>query len=76
MFLVQYNVEIMKINTFLQVSVQSKPNTSSQATKVQMLGPARVSGLRKPKTASSNNENKPVVQATISSLWNNFSFKK
>ncbi|XP_019954111.2 exonuclease 1 isoform X1 [Paralichthys olivaceus] len=54
----------------------------SQATKVPTLGPARASGLRKKsvgsgkKVSSPNNENSPGVQATISSLWKNFSFKK
>ncbi|CAK6973679.1 exonuclease 1 [Scomber scombrus] len=67
-----------------KVSGLSKLKSSSQspATKVRALGPARVSGLRKKsvgsgkKTPSTNNENKPGVQATISSLWKNFSFKK
>ncbi|KAM3606127.1 uncharacterized protein V6R79_011156 [Siganus canaliculatus] len=49
------------------------------AVKCGTLGPARASGLRKrsvgKKTSSCNNENRPAVQATISSLWNNFSFK-
>uniref|UniRef100_A0A8C5ERX1 Exonuclease 1 n=1 Tax=Gouania willdenowi TaxID=441366 RepID=A0A8C5ERX1_GOUWI len=44
-------------------------------SRVQRLGPARVSGLRK-RPSSSNNENNPGVQATISSLWKNFSFNK
>ncbi|XP_053292501.1 exonuclease 1 isoform X1 [Pleuronectes platessa] len=54
----------------------------SQAAKVSTLGPARASGLRKKsvgsgkKVSSPNNENSPGVQATISSLWKNFSFKK
>ncbi|TKS85137.1 Exonuclease 1 [Collichthys lucidus] len=67
-----------------KVSGLSKPKSSSQgqATKVQTLGPARASGLSKKsagsgrKTSSRNNENSPGVQATISSLWKNFSFKK
>ncbi|XP_061646665.1 exonuclease 1 isoform X2 [Phyllopteryx taeniolatus] len=54
----------------------SKPKFSSlvKATKVQALGPARASGLRK--KSSTNNENNPGFQATISSLWKNYSFKK
>uniref|UniRef100_A0AAX7V6Q3 Exonuclease 1 n=1 Tax=Astatotilapia calliptera TaxID=8154 RepID=A0AAX7V6Q3_ASTCA len=67
-----------------QVSGLPKPKTSSQSqtARVQTLGPARVSGLRKrslnlgKKFPSVNNENNPGVQATISSLWRNFSFKK
>lgn len=68
---------------FLQFSGLSKPKSINQAqtAKVQTLGPARVSGLRKKsvgsgKKTTSNNENNPGVQATISSLWKNFSFKK
>uniref|UniRef100_A0A8C4F4I1 Exonuclease 1 n=1 Tax=Dicentrarchus labrax TaxID=13489 RepID=A0A8C4F4I1_DICLA len=68
----------------LQVAGLSKPKSISQgqAAKVRTLGPARASGLRKKsvgsakKTSSPNNENNPGVQATISSLWKNFSFKK
>ncbi|KAM8738022.1 exonuclease 1 [Acanthopagrus schlegelii] len=67
-----------------KVSGLSKLKCSSQhqSAKVRTLGPARASGLRKRlvgcgrKTSSPNNENKPGVQATISSLWKNFSFKK
>lgn len=67
-----------------QVSGLPKPKTSSQSqtARVQTLGPARVSGLRKrslnlgKKFPSVNNENNPGVQATISTLWRNFSFKK
>ncbi|KAM6997271.1 exonuclease 1 [Tautogolabrus adspersus] len=67
-----------------KVSGLSKPKSSSQgqAAKVGTLGPARASGLRKKsagsakKNSSTNNENSPGVQATISSLWKNFSFKK
>ncbi|XP_023152239.2 exonuclease 1 [Amphiprion ocellaris] len=67
-----------------KVSGLSKLKTSSQAqaAKVQTLGPARASGLRKKsggsvkKLSAPNNENNPGVQATISSLWKNFSFKK
>uniref|UniRef100_A0A8C7XDB9 Exonuclease 1 n=1 Tax=Oryzias sinensis TaxID=183150 RepID=A0A8C7XDB9_9TELE len=76
------------INSFflfcLKVSGLSKLNSSGQlqATKTRALGPARASGLRKKPTASGkkdsppNNENNPGVQATISGLWKNFSFKK
>ncbi|XP_034538502.1 exonuclease 1 [Notolabrus celidotus] len=67
-----------------KVSGLSKTKSSSQgqALKGGSLGPARASGLRKKsvgsakKTSSINNENNPGVQATISSLWKNFSFKK
>ncbi|KAK9541989.1 hypothetical protein VZT92_001994 [Zoarces viviparus] len=62
-----------------KVSGLLKPKSSSrgQAAKVRTLGPARASGLRrKPVGSSSNNENNPGVQATIGSLWKNFSFKK
>uniref|UniRef100_A0A3P8S179 Exonuclease 1 n=1 Tax=Amphiprion percula TaxID=161767 RepID=A0A3P8S179_AMPPE len=67
----------------VKVSGLSKLKTSSQAqaAKVQTLGPARASGLRKKsggsvkKLSAPNNENNPGVQATISSLWKNFSFK-
>uniref|UniRef100_A0A3Q1ETY9 Exonuclease 1 n=1 Tax=Acanthochromis polyacanthus TaxID=80966 RepID=A0A3Q1ETY9_9TELE len=67
---------------FVEVSGLSKLNTSSQAqaAKVRTLGPARASGLRKKsggsvkKLSPPNNENNPGVQATISSLWKNFSF--
>lgn len=65
-----------------KVSGLPKPKSSSQTARVQTLGPARVSGLRKrslnlgKKFPSVNNENNPGVQATISSLWRNFSFKK
>ncbi|XP_044070961.1 exonuclease 1 [Siniperca chuatsi] len=66
-----------------KVSGLSKPKSSSQgqAAIMRTLGPARASGLRKKcvgsgkKTSSPNNENNPGVQATISSLWKNFSFK-
>ncbi|KAM9365246.1 exonuclease 1 [Pholidichthys leucotaenia] len=62
----------------------SKLNARSQAhvEKVRSLGLARASGLRKrpvgsgKKLSSPNNENNPGVQATISSLWKNFSFRK
>ncbi|XP_024153220.1 exonuclease 1 [Oryzias melastigma] len=67
-----------------KVSGLSKLTSSGQlqAAKTRALGPARVSGLRKKPTASGkkgsppNNENSPGVQATISGLWKNFSFKK
>ncbi|XP_041644830.1 exonuclease 1 [Cheilinus undulatus] len=65
-----------------RVSGLSKPRSDSQgkAAKVGALGPAKASGLRKKSVGSakkiSNNENNPGVQATISSLWKNFSFKK
>lgn len=50
--------------------------------RLQTLGPARASGLRRKsgatgrKNSSSNNENSPGVQATISSLWKSFSYRK
>ncbi|KAM9726397.1 exonuclease 1 isoform 1-T2 [Menidia menidia] len=59
-----------------------RPSRQPQAVKVQTLGPARASGLRRKSAASGrkisppNNENNPGVQAKISSLWKNFSFKK
>uniref|UniRef100_A0A3P9PZ75 Exonuclease 1 n=1 Tax=Poecilia reticulata TaxID=8081 RepID=A0A3P9PZ75_POERE len=67
-----------------KVSGLSKPKSSMQKQAVNMstLGPARASGLRKKtagsgkKCSSANNENNPGVQATISSLWKNFSYKK
>ncbi|XP_061141185.1 exonuclease 1 isoform X1 [Syngnathus typhle] len=52
-----------------------KPKLTNGATKVQALGPARASGLRK--KSSANNENKPSSQSTtISSLWENYSFQR
>ncbi|KAK5881887.1 hypothetical protein CesoFtcFv8_020527 [Champsocephalus esox] len=65
-----------------KVSGLSRPKSSSQcpAAKARTLGPARASGLRRKPGGSgkktSNNENNPGVQATISNLWKNFSFKK
>ncbi|KAL6101450.1 exo1 [Pungitius sinensis] len=62
-----------------KVSGLSKPKSSSQgqAAKARTLGPARASGLRRRSVgSSSNNENNPGVQPTISSLWKNFSFQK
>ncbi|XP_037322457.2 exonuclease 1 [Pungitius pungitius] len=62
-----------------KVSGLSKPKSSSQgqAAKARMLGPARASGLRRRSVgSSSNNENNPGVQPTISNLWKNFSFQK
>lgn len=67
---------------FLQVSglLKTKSSLQYQGAKVQTLGPARPSGLRKKPVGSgrktANNENKPGVQTTISSLWKNFSFNK
>uniref|UniRef100_A0A096MC31 Exonuclease 1 n=1 Tax=Poecilia formosa TaxID=48698 RepID=A0A096MC31_POEFO len=66
-----------------KVSGLSKPKSSmrNQAVNMSTLGPARASGLRKKtagsgkKCSSANNENNPGVQATISSLWKNFSYK-
>ncbi|KAK2832666.1 hypothetical protein Q5P01_016555 [Channa striata] len=68
-----------------KVSGLSKLKSGSSrcpAGKASGLGPARASGLRKKpvgsgkKSSSPNNENNPSVQATISSLWKNFRFKK
>ncbi|KAM6916263.1 exonuclease 1 [Xenentodon cancila] len=67
-----------------KVSGLSKLKSSSRgrSVKAQTLGPARASGLRKKSVGSGNkcfspsNENNPGVQATISSLWKNFSFNK
>ncbi|XP_076021296.1 exonuclease 1 [Genypterus blacodes] len=59
-----------------------KPSSLGQTAKTRALAPARASGLRKKpqgpgkRTAPHNNENNPGVQATISNLWKNFSFKK
>ncbi|XP_037543965.1 exonuclease 1 [Nematolebias whitei] len=58
-----------------------KSSSGSPTATVRSLGPARASGLRKKsvgsvkKCSSTNNENNPGVQATISSLWKNYSFK-
>ncbi|XP_054885662.1 exonuclease 1 [Poeciliopsis prolifica] len=67
-----------------KVSGLPKPKSSmrNQAVNMSTLGPARASGLRKKaagpgkKCSSTNNENNPELQATISSLWKNFSYKK
>ncbi|GLD72601.1 exonuclease 1, partial [Lates japonicus] len=80
-----HSTEVYKKSSTLRSKVPglSKPKSSSQgqAAKVQTLGLARASGLRKKsvgsgKKVSPNNENNPGTQATISSLWKNFSFKK
>uniref|UniRef100_A0A672HQ98 Exonuclease 1 n=1 Tax=Salarias fasciatus TaxID=181472 RepID=A0A672HQ98_SALFA len=56
--------------------VSSGPHVSRVGlTRVQKLGPARASGLRK-RPSSANNENRPGVQATISGLWSSFSFRR
>lgn len=61
---------------------KTKSISPGQAAKLGTLGPARASGLRKKsagsvkKSSPINKENSPGVQATISSLWKNFSFKK
>ncbi|XP_068424462.1 exonuclease 1 [Clinocottus analis] len=61
-----------------QGSGLSRPRSSGRAPAAprRALGPARASGLRRTKSSSSNSENNPGVQATISSLWKNFSFTK
>ncbi|MEQ2215353.1 hypothetical protein XENOCAPTIV_000053, partial [Xenoophorus captivus] len=59
-----------------------KSSIRNQAVNTPALGPAKASGLRKKavgsgkKGSSTNNENNPGVQATISSLWKNFSYKR
>ncbi|XP_028983134.1 exonuclease 1 isoform X2 [Betta splendens] len=59
-----------------------QPSSKSHIGKGQTFGPARASGLRKRcagsqrEAFSPNNENKPGVQTTISSLWKNFSFRR
>uniref|UniRef100_A0A3Q3LPW5 Exonuclease 1 n=1 Tax=Mastacembelus armatus TaxID=205130 RepID=A0A3Q3LPW5_9TELE len=77
------SVGLYKSPPHVCVSGLSKLKSSSQgqAAKVQTFGRARASGLRKTsvgsikKASSPNNENNPGVQATISGLWKNFSFK-
>ncbi|XP_053730995.1 exonuclease 1 isoform X1 [Synchiropus splendidus] len=56
----------------------SRSLSLGQGSRGRGLGPARASGLRRTskKSPSSSNENSPAVQATISSLWKNFSFSK
>uniref|UniRef100_A0AAY4EYX5 Exonuclease 1 n=1 Tax=Denticeps clupeoides TaxID=299321 RepID=A0AAY4EYX5_9TELE len=54
---------------------------AGKGSKIRTSAPARASGLRKKppaqgKKASSSDENKPVLQSTISGLWKNFGFKK
>ncbi|KAF7667849.1 hypothetical protein LDENG_00040920 [Lucifuga dentata] len=81
-----HSVEAHKKSSMVRSKVAGlpRPKSSSQShtAKVRALAPARASGLRKKpqgsekKTASPNNENSPGVQATISNLWKNFSFKK
>uniref|UniRef100_A0A3Q3ANL0 Exonuclease 1 n=1 Tax=Kryptolebias marmoratus TaxID=37003 RepID=A0A3Q3ANL0_KRYMA len=69
---------------FREVSGLSKLRSSSgaQTATTPSLGRARASGLRKKsvgsakKSSATNNENNPGVQATISSLWKNYSFNK
>ncbi|XP_018419658.1 PREDICTED: exonuclease 1 [Nanorana parkeri] len=58
--------------------LRSKSFDSRSGTKLKPMAPAKASGLssRMPARAAQNNENKPGVQATISDLWKNFSFKK
>lgn len=60
---------------------KSRSSGCCPGPKTKTLGPARVSGLRRKagsekKISTSNSENKPRFQATISSLWKNFSFQK
>ncbi|KAL4641121.1 exonuclease 1 [Arapaima gigas] len=57
--------------------VQSVP--SAMGAKIRPSAPARASGLQKKpstKTQGPSNENQPSLQATISGLWKNFSFRK
>ncbi|XP_055758216.1 exonuclease 1 isoform X1 [Salvelinus fontinalis] len=58
-----------------------KPGDQGKGTKIRPSAPARASGLRKKpagpgKKLTTNNENNPGLQATISGLWKNFGFKK
>ncbi|XP_062376115.1 exonuclease 1 isoform X2 [Sardina pilchardus] len=53
---------------------------AARGGKIRTSAPARASGLRKKPTGagkrSSNDENQPAMQATISGLWKSFGFKK
>ncbi|XP_047458173.1 exonuclease 1 [Mugil cephalus] len=82
-----YSTDVERKSGILRSKVSGlsklKSGNPDQAAKVQTLGPARASGLRRKSGASGkklsspkNNENNPSVQATISSLWKNFSFTK
>ncbi|XP_034148803.1 exonuclease 1 isoform X2 [Esox lucius] len=58
-----------------------RPGDQGKGKKIQPSAPARASGLRKKpsgpgKKLSTNNENNPGLQATISGLWKNFCYKK
>lgn len=58
-----------------------KPGDQGKGTKIRPSAPARASGLRKKPAGpgqklTTNNENNPGLQATISGLWKNFGFKK
>uniref|UniRef100_A0A8C7PH12 Exonuclease 1 n=1 Tax=Oncorhynchus mykiss TaxID=8022 RepID=A0A8C7PH12_ONCMY len=58
-----------------------KPGDQGKGKKIRPSAPARASGLRKKpagpgKKVTTNNENNPGLQATISGLWKNFGFKK
>ncbi|KAM4614960.1 exonuclease 1 [Polymixia lowei] len=60
---------------------RTKPGERGKAAKIRASAPARASGLRRrpsgpSRKASSNDENNPGLQATISGLWKNFGFKK
>ncbi|KAJ8418300.1 hypothetical protein AAFF_G00140090 [Aldrovandia affinis] len=60
---------------------RGKSTDLGKGGKIRPSAPARASGLRKKpagpgKRCGTNNENTPGVQATISSLWKNFSFQK
>ncbi|XP_052475613.1 exonuclease 1-like isoform X2 [Carassius gibelio] len=58
---------------------RKRPCVQGKGGKIETSAPARPSGLRKKasgKKSIVNNENNPGLQATISSLWGSFSFKK
>ena len=73
----------------IQVAGLPRSRPSNQGTKppakLRPVAPARASGLRRQpsgsqrppgKKPSTNNENSPGMQATISSLWKNFGYKR
>ncbi|XP_051579552.1 exonuclease 1-like [Myxocyprinus asiaticus] len=58
---------------------RKQPCGQGKGGKIETSAPARPSGLRKKQSGKKNavnNENSPGLQATISSLWGAFSFKK
>ncbi|XP_069799170.1 exonuclease 1 [Dendropsophus ebraccatus] len=64
--------------TKVKVSGLLKPKSvdTRSCSKLKPLAPAKASGLRSKGREVRNNENRPGLQATISDLWRNFSFKK